>query len=174
MYSTSFVTVLNFLEQFNILNENININQSACNLSKKDYSYNINIKQLLKKNVIVQLKNKVELKDCVYELSSNGHVISYYVPTGEAVQCSQGLKAGQIFESISSCKKLKIDLKDAVESKLFTDISFDYGGIDAIRKIDLVKKLKWNTWHVLADHLNDLVKDNFRMIIMSNSDPNNL
>ena len=48
MYSTGFVTILNFLEQFNILNENININQSACSLSKQDYIYNINIKQLLK------------------------------------------------------------------------------------------------------------------------------
>lgn len=48
MYSTGFVTVLNFLEQFNILNENVNINQSACNLSKQNYAYNIRIKQLLK------------------------------------------------------------------------------------------------------------------------------
>lgn len=119
-------------------------------------------------------KNKIELNDCANGLSSNGYAVSYYVPTGEAVQCSQGLKAGQAFESISSCKQLKNDLKLAIESNIFTDISFDYGGIDAIRKIEFVKKLKWNTWHVSADHLNDLVKNDFRMIIMSNTDPNNL
>jgi hypothetical protein len=119
-------------------------------------------------------KNKIELNDCANGLSSNGYAVSYYVPTGEAVQCSQGLKAGQTFESTSSCKQLKNDLKAAIESNIFTDISFDSEGIYAIRKIEFVKKLKWNTRHVTADHLNDLVKDDFRMIIMSNTDPKNL
>jgi glucan phosphoethanolaminetransferase (alkaline phosphatase superfamily)/diacylglycerol kinase len=119
-------------------------------------------------------KNKVELNDCINELLSDGYAISYYVPTVKAVQCSKELKTGQIFESISSCIQLQIDLQAALDSKIFTDISFDYRGIDAIRKIDFVKKFKWNTWHVKADQLVGLINDDFRMIIISNEDPNNI
>jgi hypothetical protein len=70
------------------LNENININQSACNLSKKDYSYNINIKQLLKK-----INNFNTLETFVYNPNSstpNGYInldisgnIFFTLPSGE-------------------------------------------------------------------------------------------
>jgi hypothetical protein len=83
-----------------------------------------------------------------------------------AARCRPELAATDPSDQLDKCH---LDQSQSLEL-----VFFDYGGIDAIRKIDLVKKLKWNTWHVSADHLNDLVKDNFRMIIMSNSDPNNL
>jgi hypothetical protein len=48
-YSVGFVTILNFLEQFDILISRININSiSACNLSNEKYQYILNIKNLLK------------------------------------------------------------------------------------------------------------------------------
>jgi hypothetical protein len=48
-YSVGFVTILNFLEQFDVLISRININSiSACNLSNEKYQYILNIKNLLK------------------------------------------------------------------------------------------------------------------------------
>lgn len=47
LYQLDYVTTLNFLEQFNVLNQYVNINQTACNTSQIDYQYITNIKQLL-------------------------------------------------------------------------------------------------------------------------------
>jgi len=47
-YEIGAVTVINFLEQFNILNENVNVNATYCAISKDEYLYIINIKNILK------------------------------------------------------------------------------------------------------------------------------
>ena len=47
-YDIGAVTVINFLEQFNVLNENVNINSTYCEISKDKYIYIINIKNILK------------------------------------------------------------------------------------------------------------------------------
>jgi hypothetical protein len=47
IYSVGFVTTISFLEQFNIAREYITIGQTSCNLSKEDYQYKLNIKNLL-------------------------------------------------------------------------------------------------------------------------------
>jgi hypothetical protein len=47
MYQAGPVTIISFLNNFNVLNETINIGQTFCNLSPEDYQYIINIKNLL-------------------------------------------------------------------------------------------------------------------------------
>jgi hypothetical protein len=47
IYSVGFVTTISFLEQFNIAREYITIGQTSCSLSKEDYQYKLNIKNLL-------------------------------------------------------------------------------------------------------------------------------
>lgn len=48
MYTSGYITSINFLEQFNRLNTYININDTACSLSNKEYQYIQNIKELLR------------------------------------------------------------------------------------------------------------------------------
>jgi hypothetical protein len=47
-YQPGPVTILGFLDQFNVLNENINIGKFACDIDKEFYQYILNIKNLLK------------------------------------------------------------------------------------------------------------------------------
>ena len=100
--------------------------------------------------------------------------LSYYVPTKEAVACSNFLKNGKEFELTRPCQDLKKDLAAAKESNLFTDLSFDYGGIAAIEALSFSSEFEWNTWHVAPSELQSIVPSRFRMVILTNDDPNNL
>ena len=67
-----------------------------------------------------------------------------------------------------------IDLELALSSGLFTDLSFDYEGIDAIESIEFAQSFHWNTWHVNVDNLHKIQPGRFNMLIISNDDPNNI
>ena len=43
----------------------------------------------------------------------------------------------------------------AKNSKLFTDISFNYKGIEAIKNIHFTKEFKWNAWNLKLSELKD-------------------
>jgi len=47
LYNLGFVTAVYFLENFNVLTSNLNINQTACSIDNNDYQYILNIKKLL-------------------------------------------------------------------------------------------------------------------------------
>ena len=47
VYTAGVLTAFNFLENFNVLNEYVNITQTTCNTSQEDYEYLINIKNVL-------------------------------------------------------------------------------------------------------------------------------
>jgi sulfatase modifying factor 1 len=47
MYSAGAVTAINFLENFNVLNEYVGLSQTSCNTNETDYQYLIRIKNLL-------------------------------------------------------------------------------------------------------------------------------
>lgn len=47
IYTAGIVTAINFLENFNTLNEYVSTSQTTCNTSKEDYDYLVQIKQLL-------------------------------------------------------------------------------------------------------------------------------
>lgn len=137
-------------------------------------------KQTLKnsQNLLVEFPSgshslKPNIEECVKKLKSIYNVyVSYYVPTGIAVTCSKSISDGIAFNAISSCGLLEKDLLAAKNSKLFTDISFDSGGIKAIETIKFTSKFKWNTWHVEPSELKVLQPNRFRMIILFNDDPN--
>lgn len=67
LYQLDYVTTLNFLEQFNVLNQYVNINQTACNTNQTDYQYILNIKQLL-----IDLNNRNNISQFfVYNLDNS-------------------------------------------------------------------------------------------------------
>jgi len=116
-----------------------------------------------------------EISSCISKLKNTGSVHpSYYVPTGHAVDCSTKLSAGRAFEGIESCGLLKEDLLAVKSSGLFTDISFDFGGVRAIEALSFASSFSWNTWHVRASQLDNISPLRFRMIILTNDDPNNM
>lgn len=47
IYTAGIVTAINFLENFNVLNEYVSISQTTCNTSEENYNYLVHIKQLL-------------------------------------------------------------------------------------------------------------------------------
>lgn len=47
IYNLGFVTTINFLEQLNIARQYVTIGDTSCSLSKEDYQYKLNIKELL-------------------------------------------------------------------------------------------------------------------------------
>jgi glucan phosphoethanolaminetransferase (alkaline phosphatase superfamily) len=131
------------------------------------------------KSILIELASKShvnsnEIKSCVDDFKEMGFSVSYYVPTDIAIKCSKALSNGIDFEEIISCNDLYIDLELALSSGLFTDLSFDYEGIDAIESIEFAKSFHWNTWHVNVDNLHKIQPGRFNMLIISNDDPNNI
>jgi glucan phosphoethanolaminetransferase (alkaline phosphatase superfamily) len=133
-----------------------------------------------KSNLLVEFPSdshqaKVEISDCVQDLKAQGFIrVSYYVPTKLAINCSDSLKSGKYFYDVPSCRMLKEDLTDAYQSKLFTDISFDYAGIKAIESISITNDFVWNIWHVKTSDLPLINPSRFGMVILRNNDPNNM
>lgn len=113
-----------------------------------------------------------ELGSCVQSLQHAGIRTSYYVPTELAVTCSKGLSSGLSFESQDVCMELYDDLNLAHKSRLYTDISFDYQGFDAVQSIGFLKGYSLNTWNVMPQNLRAISPNKFRNIILNNDDPN--
>ena len=117
----------------------------------------------------------LDIKNCIEELKKLNNIFrSYYVPTKNLIECSKALKKNLLFNKNSYCKALELDLMEAKNSKLFTDISFNYKGIEAIKNIHFTKEFKWNAWNLKLSQLKELKRYNFRMLILNNDDPNNL
>ena len=116
-----------------------------------------------------------EISDCLGNLIKMDKVhTTYYVSTRNAIDCSRQLTAGDAFETVDSCVALQTELLAVKETGLFTDISFDYKGVRAIEELDFLTNFSWNTWHVKAADLTQIIPTRFRMIILINDDPNNI
>jgi len=115
-----------------------------------------------------------ELLDCTKKLISNGYNVSYYVPTDEAIACSSAIKEGVAFEKDEDCADLALDIKRALASGLYSDLSFDYLGVDAVSEVNDAGRFRWNTWNVRPEEVGDISSYNFGMVILRNDDPNNI
>ena len=134
-------------------------------------------------NILIELPSNTHkvneaFKKCIQKLKkTHNFFISYYVPTKEAIECSEKLSLGKNFKNIQDCSVLKSIFKNINSSKMFTDISFDYRGILAIKELfnmGLVENMLWNSWNIEIDSFSNYDFSKFRLIIPKNSDPNNL
>ncbi len=115
-----------------------------------------------------------EIFECVNNIKSLGNIyFAYYLPTNIAVDCAHNLKKGIQFNKILDCQKLNADFILAKKSKIFSDISFDYSSIEAIKYIDPKNDFTWNSWNIDVQELNLIDLRNFRMLIPVNNDINN-
>ena len=122
-------------------------------------------------------QNIDKISSCIKKLKSTDNIrLSYYVSTNDAINCSKILKSNidKSFDRIKECSSLKKDLLKIKISDLFSDISFDFRGFEAIKRINFLKNFSWNTWNVKNEDLNNNIFENFHMIILNNTDPNSL
>ncbi|MEC9415265.1 MAG: sulfatase-like hydrolase/transferase, partial [Pseudomonadota bacterium] len=113
------------------------------------------------------------LKSCALDLNNIGIFTSYYIDTNMGLNCSRKLNDGQELSSIPACSELRDQLIEVNKSGIFTDISFDYAGLIAVKSVLKSDKLRWNTWHVEAGDFSKTIHDRFRMVILrNNGDPN--
>ncbi len=110
----------------------------------------------------------IELRTCALGMKEMGVRTSYYVPTYWLVPCAQ-----DPIKNKAACKSLHADLKTAMQSDMFTDLSFDFLGYPAMQTVEGAKKFSWNTWTVKTQDFHKFPRQDFRYIIMDTStDPN--
>jgi glucan phosphoethanolaminetransferase (alkaline phosphatase superfamily) len=110
---------------------------------------------------------------CTQEIKKMGFRTAYKVSTNKLMVCAKALDT-KSQETEDSCKTLENDLEKIIASRLFTDFSFDYGGIHAMENSVAANKLGWNTRNVNVKNYSTINANRFRMVTLNNDDPNGL
>lgn len=87
------------------------------------------------------LESLDELDQCFTEMNESVDYISYYVPTGELLDCQNGNQ--------ESCVSLILKLRKVRDSEYFNSLSFDFQGIDFMTSIKPeLKKMNYHSWGI--------------------------
>ena len=87
------------------------------------------------------LESLDELDQCFAELNESVDYISYYIPTGELLDCQNGDQ--------ESCISLILKLRKVRDSGYFNSLSFDFKGIDFMTSIKPeLKKMNYHSWGI--------------------------
>ena len=109
-----------------------------------------------------------ELRSCALGMKRMGVRTSFYVPTHWLVPCAK-----DPIKNKAACTSLYADLNIAMQSGMFTDLSFDFSGYPAMQNLERAKKFSWNTWTVKPQEFHKFPRQDFSYIIMDTStDPN--
>lgn len=109
-----------------------------------------------------------DLQSCGNRLKSIGVLRSYYVPTHLLLPCAEHPSKNAL-----ACKELDNNVRKVMASGIFSDLSFDFQGYSAIKRIQGADKYKWNTWTIKTHDFHNFPRKNFNFIIMDTSmDPN--
>ncbi|MDL2284101.1 phosphoethanolamine transferase [Oxalobacter sp. OttesenSCG-928-P03] len=115
----------------------------------------------------------VKMKACLNEIKHTDARLSYYVPTDQLIACKKAIKSGNSIMENADCQFTENALKRAYESQVFSDISFDYSGIEAIEAIPETQHFRWNTWGIAPEQFSTMNKEKFRFVIANASDDPN-
>lgn len=108
------------------------------------------------------------LRACAMGMKGMGIRTSYYVPTHWLLPCAQDPAKNK-----TACASLKADVDTAMQSGMFTDLSFVFLGYPAMQKVEGANKFSWNTWTVKPQDFHKFPRQDFRYIIMDTAtDPN--
>ena len=109
-----------------------------------------------------------ELQSCGERLKVVGARRSYYVPTHLLLPCAENPS-----KNASACKELDDNVQKAMASGIFSDLSFNFLGYPAMKRLQGADKFKWNTWAIKAQDFHRFPRKDFSFIIMDTStDPN--
>ena len=89
-----------------------------------------------------------------------------YIMNYDCSVCEEIVQVGQFVN------KLKKILESVSESKVFSDISYDYTIAPVIDSINSSSVLTHNVWHISDDEVKNLSKGKYRLILPYNDDPN--
>lgn len=142
---------------------------SACNTLATYLEYNISrVGQVFVEFPDGAVSRIAELESCGRRLKGIGAQTSYYVPTHWLIPCTENSIKNAI-----ACKNLDDSVQTAMRSGVFTDLSFDFLGYPAIKRIKGTENFKWNTWAIKAQDFHRFPRKDFRFVIMDTSmDPN--
>ena len=111
-----------------------------------------------------------QYKKCIQTIKSMNFITSYYIPNDIKLRCTENntLKISEI----NQCQYLENILEKLYESKLFTDISFDFKNYEILIKSNYIDKFILNTWHIPDEKILQVSNKNFRLVIPFNDDIN--
>jgi hypothetical protein len=110
----------------------------------------------------------IDLQSCGKRLRSISARTSYYVPTHILVPCAESPIA-----NAEACKELDDHVQHAMASGIFSDLSFDFLGYPAMKRIPGADHFKWNTWAIKAKDFHRFPRKSFGFVIMdTTTDPN--
>lgn len=112
------------------------------------------------------------LRNCMDALAKAGMVLSYQVPSEPAQACAKALAQGTSFEKNQACLSLSKQLAAVRESRLFTDIVFEYPSIQAIENADRDRYFSWNLVRARTGEYFNISPERFRMVALEGADPN--
>lgn len=127
-------------------------------------------------NLLVEFAPNLDLglpsiRACMQGLQALGIRRSYYVPTGLASACSADIRAGH--GQSTPCVQFRSAVVKAIGAGMYSDIGFDYSGLEAVRTVPGADRLRWNTWGVSPDVVRDGEYSGFGFVIVDVSgDPN--
>ncbi len=105
---------------------------------------------------------------CAARLRALGVRRSYYVPTDSANTCAFALRGHR--GSVPACDAVRQAVERAVASGLYTDLSFDFDGVEAMQAIPSAVSLRWNTWNLRAEQTSDGRLKSFGMVLLDASE----
>ncbi|MDI9409490.1 MAG: diacylglycerol kinase [Candidatus Pacebacteria bacterium] len=110
--------------------------------------------------------------DCLQSLSKMGLQPIIRIDERLAIDCSNSLASSAGAINNSSCFALNKQLQAIQLKKGFTEISFNFQGIRAIRQMPFAQYFKWNITNVPAEAIYDLQDRPIHALAVDSRDPN--
>ena len=136
---------------------------------KKIYSNNNKINLFLE--FPSQIIHEISLYEkCILDLKSMNFLISYKIPKDIEAKCKEEMEFN--IANINQCQFVEKLIKKIYDSKIFTDISFDYQNLNLIKDIEYIDKFFLNTRNINDDDIILISRDNFRLLSPLNDNIN--
>ena len=111
-----------------------------------------------------------EFNSCISSIKEKNYKTSYYVPNNIKTKCLEELESN--ISNNGGCSYVDKITEKIYESKLFTDLSFDYNNYDYIKNSKYIDKFLLNTWYIPDSEIASINDQNFRLIIPYNDNVN--
>ena len=148
--------------------KNIDDPQACLSLASYLETQSTRVGQILVEFPPTAISQLGQLAECGRRMRVAGSRLSFYVPTHLSISCASAED-----DNGDACTQLTNQVTKAINSGLFTDLSFDFAGYEAIKRIKNANTLTWNTWAVAVKDVAKFPRKDFDFIILDTSfDPN--
>ena len=116
------------------------------------------------------IDNYDQLSDCIADIKSLNFIMAYHIPTDIDKKCQIEKELNN--SNQKKCKYLNQLLKKIYNSKLFTDISFDYKNYKILKNNVYLKEFVLNSWNIPDTIISSIDDKRFRLLIPNNDELN--